>query len=265
MRLLTGFLVVLLNLAGAGCSRGTVSELPTAPTRSIAVLTITPVGGWFFAEGTTTPINSSGGLPSTGAALGAFAQYSDGSGSYVPATWTSSSPDVISVESGAFVAKSVGITTMTASAQGRTASQTFTVEDIAGTWTGTYVVEQCVAGGGSIDEVICYPMNQGRTAGMLAVGVVAPMTLQITRSGNDLSAAAQFGDIRGTLTGIHRGTNLFTLAGNLNSNAASITFFHWDARVFANAMNGFIGFEVRIAGLPSHAQVAARLDNVTRR
>src|SRR5687767_10032986 len=100
MRLLPALLVVLLlTLAVAGCSHGTVSEVPTAPTVTVRIdtLTITPVGGGSMLEGLTTPITSSGGFPSTGATLGAFARYTDGSGRYVDAAWTSSNPQVLAI------------------------------------------------------------------------------------------------------------------------------------------------------------------------
>src|SRR5687768_13614960 len=170
MRLLPGLVVVpLLTLVGAGCSHGTISELPAAPTPpavTVATLTITPVGGGSMLEGLTTPITTSGGFPSTGATLGAFAQYTDGSGKYVEAAWASSNPQVLAIEGGAFVAKARGTTTVTASFAGKTASETFVVQPgFTGSWSGTFIVEQCGAGGGSIQDVICYPMNQGRTPG----------------------------------------------------------------------------------------------------
>jgi hypothetical protein len=217
-------------------------------------------------EGLTTPITTSGGFPTTGATLGAFAQYTDGSGKYVEAAWTSSNPQVIAIEGGAFVAKSRGTTTVTAAAEGKTATETFTVQPgIAGTWSGTFTVEHCAAGGGSIYELICFPMNQGRTPGALAVGVVTPMTLVITKSGTDLTAAVQFGDLRGTLTGSDRGQNFLSLGGTLTSGATTMSVVQWDTRVREDVMEGLFGFEVRIGGLASHAQVAARLTNVTRR
>ena len=112
-------------------------------------------------EGLTTPITSSGGFPATGATLGAFAQYTDGSGHYVQAAWTSSNTDVIAIEGGAFVAKARGTTTVTATFEGKTASETFTVQPgIAGTWAGTFTVEQCAGGGGSIRGIACGSWNR---------------------------------------------------------------------------------------------------------
>lgn len=267
MRLLPGlFAAPLLFLTAAGCSHGTVGEFPTAPTATVTKLTVTPVGGGTMIEGTVVPVTSSGGFPSTGATLGAFAQYNDGSGKYVPASWVSSDPGIITIDGEKMTAKARGSVTLTATAEGMTASETFVVQGgIAGTWSGTYLVERCDAGSGSMYELICFPPNQGRTPGVLAVGVTPPMTLVITKSGTDLQATAQFGELRGTLTGSDRGQNFLTLTGNVTVNATTVSVVYWDAQVREDAMAGLIGFEVRIAGLPSHAEVVARIDKVTRR
>jgi hypothetical protein len=95
--------------------------------------------------------------------------------------------------------------------------------------------------------------------------VTPPMTLVITKSGTDLQAIAQFGELRGTLTGSDRGQNFLTLQGNVTVNATTVSLVYWNARVVGDSMEGVIGLEVRIAGLPSHAQVVARIDKVTRR
>ncbi|MBY0495334.1 MAG: hypothetical protein K2Y23_14070 [Cyanobacteria bacterium] len=271
MKLQPGLLAAaLLTLAVAGCSHGTISEIPTAPTQTpavtIAALTVTPVGGGTMIEGLTAPITSSGGFPATGAALGAFAQYTDGSGKYVEATWTSSDSGVIAIEGGNFIARGRGTAIVTAAAEGKTDSETFVVQPgIAGTWSGTLLVEQCAADTGSMSEVVCYPPNQGRTPGVLAVGAQPPMTLQITKSGTDLRAAVQFGDLRGTLTGTDRGQNFLTLTGDLTSSATTMKVVIFDARVREDVMEGAIGVEVRNTSLPGHAQVALRINTVTRR
>ena len=260
--------LLLATLAIAGCSHGTVSEFPTAPTPvvTLTTLTITPTGGGTMIEGVTLPITSEGALPSTGAMLGAFAQYSDGSGKYVPANWTTSDSTIVATDGATLHAKSRGTAIVTASASGKTASETFIVEPgMAGTWGGTYTVEQCAAGSGSMQELICYPLNQGRTPGSQAVGATPPIAFQITKSGTDLMATAQLGDVRGALTGSDRGQNFLTLKGDLRLNATTITVIHWDSRVRGDVMEGVVAFEVRIAGIASHAQVVARLDKVTRR
>lgn len=258
--------VALATLAIAGCSHGTISSVPTAPAATIRSLTLTPVGGGTMIQGATAPITSSGPLPSTGATLGAFALYTDGSGKYLEAKWTSSDASVIAVDGVNFTAMGRGTATITASAEGRTANETFIVEPgIPGTWSGAFVVDQCGASSGSMNEVICFPPNQGRPAGSLAVGSVAPLTIVIGKSGSVLTASAQFGELRGVLTGIDRGANLLTFSGDLNVNTTKVTLTHWDSRVVTDLMEGFIAFDVRIAGIPGLAQVSAHFDKLTRR
>lgn len=269
MRSLSRFVVIVsATLAIGGCNHGTVSALPTSPTATAAVtvrrLTVTPVGGASIIAGKTAELTTSGPLPSTGAALGAFAEYSDGSGKYVEANWTSSDPTVLIVSNTTLRAMRRGTATLTATAEGHTASETFTVEPgIAGSWAGTFLVEQCGAGSGSMQELIC-----GATPGRLGTfraGAVAPINFQITQSGNDLSATAAFGEVRGTLNGTDRGQNFLTLQGDLRANATTIAVVYWDARAKTDLMEGFIAFEVRIAGIPSHANVTAKFVDVTRR
>jgi hypothetical protein len=260
---------VIASLSITGCAHGVVDGLPSAPSPAAATiksLTVTPVGGGTMLQGATAPITSSGPFPSTGAALGAFAQYTDGSGKYVEAKWTSSDDKIIAVNGNMFTAIGRGTATVTASADGKSATETFVVEPgIPGTWSGTYVVDNCQAGSASMYEVICMPPDQGRTPGILAIGAAPPLTLQITQTGKDLTAAAQFGELRGTLTGIDRGQNFLTLSGDVTVNRTTVTLVYWDARVLTDAMEAFIGFEVRIAGVPSFAAVTAHFNNVTRR
>lgn len=270
MNLPPRFLVIACaTLVIGGCSHGTTA-LPTAPTTvvpTVAVrrLSITPVGGASIIAGKTAEITTSGPFPTTGATLGAFAEYTDGTGKYVEATWTSSDSTVLVASPTQLSAIRRGTATLTATAQGHTASETFTVEPgIAGTWTGTYVVDQCSAGSGSMQDLICNA-TPGRQQGIQKVGAVAPITFQITQSGTNLSATAAFGDVRGTLTGIDRGQNYLTLKGDLTFNATTISVVHWDANVKTDAMAAFIGFEVRIAGVASHANVTGHFVDVTRR
>jgi hypothetical protein len=113
--------------------------------------------------------------------------------------------------------------------------------------------------------LICQAPDQGRAPGVLPIGAAPPLHLQITKSGKDLTAVAQFGELRGTLTGTDRGSNFLTFKGDLTVNRTTITLVYWDARVRTDAMEGSIAFEVRIAGVPSFAAVTAHLDKVTRR
>jgi hypothetical protein len=256
--------IALLSLVTASCAHGVVDELPTAPDPppvTATKLTITPVGGGTMLAGGSIEITTSGPFPSSGTALGAFAQYSDGSGQYVPANWTSSDPNVVTADGTTLTAVGRGEATLTATALGLTATETFKIDpNMAGTWTGRYIVEQCNAGASAIADIIC-----GKTRGILQAGAAAPVTFTITKNGKDLSATAAFGELRGTLTGTDRGANFLTLKGDLKANQMTLSMVYWDARVRTDAMEGFLGFEIRVAGLDSWASVTARFDSVTRR
>jgi hypothetical protein len=252
----------------SSCAHGVVDELPTAPgprPAAIASLTITPVGGGTLIAGHSAQITSSGSFPGSGAVLGAFAHYDDGSGKYVEAGWSTSDPSVLVVDGSSLVPLSRGTAVITARAEGLTATETFTVQpNMAGAWAGRLVIDQCEAGSGSMDELICANIA-GRQPGALPVGASVPIAFEIHKSGDDLTATTQLGDLRGVLRGSDRGRNFLTLKGDLTINRTTITIVYWDAQVRTDVMEGWLGFEVRIEGMPSHANVTAHFDNVTRR
>ena len=252
----------LLTLWLSACAHGVVSELPTSPTTSVTIknITVTPTGGGTLIAGVNQAITTDG----TTLGLGAWATFSDGSSKYVDATWTSSDTNVIAFDGAMMKAIGRGSATVTARVGGMSDSETFTVApNMAGTWSGSYVVDQCAAGSGSMQELICNadPARKG----VLPVGTVAPMTFVIDKNGNDLTATTALGEIRGTLRGTDLGSNYLFLKGDLTVNRTTITVVQWNARVVMDAMEGQLGFEVRIEGIPSHAIVIAHLDQVTRR
>ena len=214
--------------------------------------------------GDSVPIVTTGGLPGNGVVLlGAFAEYSDRTGRYVDATWRSDNEDILAIVGSSLVARGRGTGTLTASFDRRTDSETFIVEGgISGRWSGSLLVEQCAASSGSMAEVVCGA--PGRAPGLAAVGAMLPIAMEITERGEDLTADLSIGQTRGTLPGRKRGGGYFTFSGSIDTPQLRISFFHWDAGVTADQMEGFIGYEIRIAGLPGLAQVAAKLVNVVR-
>jgi hypothetical protein len=248
------------------CAHGATTQLPTSPGPApvtIQRLTITPTSTTMIA-GNAVPITSSGPFTADALALGAFAQYSDGSGKYVPASWTSSDTRVIAIDNSTLTAVARGTATITARAEGMTATAEYAVEpNVAGTWSGNFVVDQCAAGSGSMQELICGDTPGHR--GVLPIAASAPITFTIEKNGADLSARAASGDWRGGLIGTDRGQNFLTLKGDLTGNRATVTIVYWDTRVKTDLMEGFIGFEVRLEGVPSNAAVTAHLDNVIRK
>ena len=263
-------LVVIFTVALlAGCTRGVSPDSPVAPTppaQTVARLTITPLGGGNILVGGTAPIATSGGLPSTGVALGAFAEYSNGPGHYVEATWTSSDSSVLMVSGNVLTAIKRGTATLTATFQGQSDTEEFVVDGgIAGRWAGSYVVERCSGNTGSMQEVLCGHAPTGRT-GIAQVGATLPFSMELVEiSATELTGTVSFGNIRGTLPGVNRGAGFFYLQGEIAGAGGVINIAHWDTRVLRDAMEGFVTYQVKIDGLPGIGTVAVKLTGMTRR
>jgi hypothetical protein len=263
------FTLALACASVIGCTRGItpLDELPTGPTAipvTVIELTVTPVGGGTISVGDEAPITTNGGIPSSGALLGAFARFSNGSSRYVEAAWTSSDDNIITVSGATLIGRGRGTATLTATFEGRSASEKFVAEGgIAGRWSGSYLVEQCTATSGSMTEVLCG--GDGRPPGFAAVGRTLPFSMEIVENNRDLSGVVSFGQNRGTLTGRNRGAGFFYLLGSFPGNGGSVNVFHWDTRVVRDSMEGFIAYEIRLQELPGVGRVAAKLTNMTRR
>jgi hypothetical protein len=272
MALLSRFAGTILGAAMlVSCTRGVVEESsnPVAPTPAAATvtkLTITPVGGGTMMIGGSAAIVTSGTSPTSGAGVGAFAEYNNGTGRYVEATWSSSDASVVSVTTERLTAIGPGTAIVTASFGGQSADERFQVfGGISGSWAGTYVVEQCSGSSGSMAEVLCTPPNTGRPAGLAHLGATLPIAMELTVNGDDVTGVVSVGTIRGTLTGKDRGAGFFYLQGGIENASGSVNITHWDARVERDQMQGFINYQLRIAGLPGIGGVATKLTSVTRR
>lgn len=261
------FTVALAGSLALGCTVGVSNEPLTAPTPlppTVTALTITPVGGGSMLIGGATPMATSGGTPSS--VVGAFAQFSDGSGRYVEATWASSDDSVIAVDGAQLVARGRGTAMLTATFEGKSDTETFTVEGgVAGRWQGSYIVEQCSGSSGSMQEILCNPAGNNRPVGLAAVGNVLPFSLEISESGTDLTAVVSFGALSGTLTGKNRGGGFFFLQGLIEVNGGAVNIVHWDTRVVRDSMEGFIGYQLRLPNLPGFGGVAGKLVEMSRR
>lgn len=254
------FASTMLALAVSACNS---SPTPTAPSgTTLTNLTITPVGGGTMIPGGVVSVTSSGNTPG----FGAFAQFGDGTGRYVEATWTSSDTSVLSIDGTSMVARSRGVARITATFQGRSDDEQITVEGgVPGSWAGSYVIDQCTASTGSLHDVLCTPPGSGRAAGIVYVGATLPITMEISESGTDLTGTVSLGTIRGVLTGMNRGGGFFYLLGSIEGNGGAINVTYWDAKVERDSMDAFINYEIRIGGLPGVGAVSTRLVNVTRR
>ena len=253
------------------CTRGVITDEqaspvgPTPATPTVTRLTITPIGGGSMMIGASAPIVSTGTSPNTGAGVGAFAEYSNGTGRYVAATWTTSNPGVVSVTSDAITAMGRGTAIVTASFGGHSDDEQFEVlGGITGSWAGTYVVEQCSGSSGSVSEVLCTAPNTGRRAGITHVGATLQIAMQLTVNGDDVTGVVAFGNIRGTLTGKDRRAGYFYLQGVIENADGTLNITHWDMRVLRDEMQGFINYQLRLPNLPGLGSVGTRLANVTR-
>lgn len=266
---------VLLRFAGVilggallvSCTRGVVDEIPVAPTPgppTVRRLTITPINGGTMIIGGSAAIVSSG-APGDSVVLGAYAEFSNGTGRYVEASWTSSNPSVIVVDNSTLTAVGRGTAIVTATFQGQSDDAPFEVMGgITGSWAGTYVVQQCSGSSGSMSEVMCTPPNTGRPAGLAYVGATLPITMELTENGTDVTGVVALGDVRGTLTGKSRSGGFFSLQGVIAIPGGAVTISHWDTLVQQDGMQGFINYEVRINSLPGTGGAGIRLVNVTR-
>jgi hypothetical protein len=257
--------ITFITLSTLGCTRGVidVDQIPTAPATRLIALTITPLGGGSLSAGSTVDIVVSGGLPADGVAVGAFAEYSDGTGRYVDASWSSADESVLAIVGSSLVGRSRGAATVTASFEGRTDTETFLVDGgISGRWSGALLVEQCTANSASLAQVLCGA--PGRSPGLAAIGARLPLTMDIAESSDNIAATVVLDTARGTLTGPNRGGGFFTVLGTIDQSPTRINVFHWDARVVRDEMEGYIGYEMRIAGLPGFGQVAAKFADIVR-
>ena len=236
--------------------------MPTAPALALIDVTITPVGGFSIFVGGTLPIATSGGLPTNSAVFGAFARFNNGTGRYVEATWISSDDSVIAVVGAALVVRGRGTVTLTATFEGRSDTEVFTGEGVAGSWAGSYLVEQCNANSGSMAEVLCGA--PGRAPGLAAVGSTLPLSMEIAETDPDLAAVVSFGQVRGTLTGKNRGAGFFSLQGVVEGGGRAINITHWDMRLAGETMEGYLAYHIRIGGVAGIGEVLAKLVTMTR-
>ena len=121
---------------------------------------------------------------------------------------------------------------------------------IAGSWAGTYVVEQCGGSTGSITTCCARRRIPRDAAGIAHVGATLPIAMELTVNGADVTGVVTFGSIRGTLTGMDRGAGYFLLQGMIEGAAGALNITHWDAPVQRDEMQGFIAYQVRLAGVP---------------
>lgn len=139
----------------------------------------------------------------------------------------------------------------------------------AGRWSGQYTVEQCAGSSGSMDDVLCSSPRPGNAGGLFQRGVILPMVLDLSQTGNAVSGTLTLGQLRGPVSGSVV-NNVLVLTGSATYSDASVglsvtsTITQWDTAVTNNELRGTFTLGVRVNVLPGDGLVQVRLSNVRR-
>lgn len=243
MKELTWSAVILLaGAVAAGCgSSPAAPSTPPPPTLTSLVInapfTSFPTG--FYVNYTATATMSSGTTTDVTSS----------------ATWASSNSGIASVDNtGKLSAYARGTTTLTATYQGRTASQTITIVDyFGGKWSGTYVMQTCDQSGVFVTVGWC--------RGLGGSGSVLPISLDLTQSGDgasSISGTASLGSLAGNISGNVTGDGRLIIGGTYtvtsNGYAFQITFGGWDTHLISpTQMVGGWANSMTAPGAPGNA------------
>jgi len=200
--------IVIFAILAAACSDKSNPAAPASPSPpTVSSLAI---------------IGDEGVLTNTSTAYIVTATLSDGTTRALMPTWSSSHPDVASIDSDGLLSGRVhGSATLTASHDGRSATKTVqVVNNYGGTWNGTYVVKACTDSGDltNRDGGWC-------RSGPGRVGNVGSIALALTQTGSHLS------DITGTLVGDDVGRNItgvVTPDGRLSLTGGPFGVWDWE-------------------------------------
>jgi hypothetical protein len=265
MRLLfVGLLAAVFAVSGCTTGVGSLIEAPTGPSPRVVRLTVMPVGGGTLLIGGAVAVTTSG-VPSSGAPLGAFAEYSNGQGRYVDAIWRSSDDNIVAVVDSMLVGRKVGKATLSATFEGHTDTEDFNVEPgFFGRWSGAYVIEQCEGSTGSMQDVLCRTPG-GARSGIAHVGATFPFAAEMPETtSEDITGRVSLGAISGVLAGKNRGGGQFDLLGDITAPGGSISMVEWNTLALRDAMDGVFAYRIRMDGVAGTGAVRARLVNVTR-
>jgi len=118
----------------------------------------------------------------------------------------------------------------------------------AGSWSGSYRVDDC-QGAGSVQDLLCSAPSGGRTGGLYPIGSVLPMALSLAQTGDTVTGTLSLGELTGPVTGVVE-NRLLTLRGTIGSGSLRATTVHWSSRVIGRTMDGVAAYRVTLPGLP---------------
>jgi hypothetical protein len=156
---------------------------------------------------------------------------------------------------GRFNANVQGVTTITASYQGRTASKSVSVvNNYGGTWAGTYILRACDQAGAFRTANWCQ--------GLGGVGATLPFSLALNQAvSNDrtqLTGTLALGALAGNVSGNVTADGRMVLGGSYGVSSSGITFTiqvgGWDTRLSgASGMSGRWALNLTASGTSGNA------------
>jgi hypothetical protein len=236
--------VVVCLTAGCGSKSPAAPSPPPAPTATGLSITGTDVLRTGQSQTYTATITLSNGTTQS-----------------ATPTWTADNSSVLTINSsGQASAVAQGSSTITASAQGVSATRTITVyQDYQGTWTGTYRVRVCT--------------EQGVFIGLLCrsnfpAGTVLPIRITLTQNAASASGTLELGTIVNTISGGIFSSRRFVGAGGGSFGSGGITFNTTvgtlDVLSTATSMTGNIIFTITAVGASGNTYLEADLATVTK-
>lgn len=251
----------------AGACRGSERGERVEGMKWIGLLVVALLSCLTFACGDATPATPSpsvSGLTVTGTDLvriggserfSAAATLSGGAVETVSPSWSTSNQAVVTVDaSGMVTGVASGQATITATYQGRTASQAVrVVPDYAGRWSGAWTVSNCQVQGAF------------RPDWCAAVQGSFPAALDLQQSRDVVSGTWTLQEANGTVQGTIAADGALSLAGTSLQSGVQIEVSSWRSVSTDNrTMTGSFTLTWRAAGVNGSAQTTVDLRNFTK-
>jgi hypothetical protein len=237
---------VCLMISVAACGGKTATPSPTAPAATATSLTISGTDTLRTGQSQTYTANIN---------------LSNGSSQAATATWATDNAGVVSVtNAGAATGLTQGAATLSASAQGVSATRAVTVwQDYQGTWIGSYRVRACTERGGFVG-LVC--------RSTFPVGTLLPVRVILAQTGASASGTVELGEIVSTLSGAIFSSRRFVGAGSGSFSEDGFTFNTsigtFDALSTATTLTGSLVITMTVTGLAGNIYLEADFSGVTR-